>query len=134
MITTGEMGRIIALKCKEIGIKLVKQADNLLDGEINEEQIVVIPKAENTGRIWSRAAVEVNILVPNKRKDILDLQRLYDLERKAKQVFSHRSVGTADGTLYRYSYESIGRISSATLRCGWINIKINFEYLNTKEK
>lgn len=133
MITTGDMANIVAKKCSELGIKPVMQGDNIpLEGEIDSERVVVIPKAETQGRIWNKTTIEVNILTPNLRNGIVNSKRLNEIERLARSVFRNTTTGLHDGTAYRFSYNSIGRISSTSLRCGWINAKIQFETLNTK--
>lgn len=132
MITTGDMANIIAYRCKEFGIPKVMQADNIEDGEVTEERIVVIPKQQNEGTYWNSTPIEVNVLTPNLMTDFLNLPRLNEIEAQARSIFRHRISGNYDGESYRYTYTTIGRIASKTLRCGWINIKINFETLNVK--
>lgn len=133
MMTTGDMANTIAIKCKEFGIREVVQGDCIPEtGEIKDERIVIIPKQRSNGRIWNSTPVEVNILTPNLRNSIINAKRLNEIEHMAMGIFSHRQTGEHDGTPYRYTFTSIGRINSATLRCGWINVKISFETLNTK--
>ncbi|MBQ7211613.1 MAG: hypothetical protein IJS19_02915 [Muribaculaceae bacterium] len=131
MIATTDIANIIAEGCSAFGLPIF-QVGNVERGEITSERIVIVPKPQNEGKFWRKCFVEVNICVPD--DDIgADLQRLNELEKSAYSHFKRYTVGNYDGTPYRYKKDSIGIEEDTQMKCHYVNVRVLFESLNTKE-
>lgn len=130
MIATTDIANIIFKDCKSFGISEVYQRGNIPEGKVNAERIVVYPKTQQPDTYWERGYVEVNLCVPLSRSGRINLIRLNELERKAKEMFKDGVVGQYDGSWYRYSSETIGIEVDKELCCFYVNVKLLFEVLN----
>lgn len=130
MIATTDIANIIFKDCKSFGISEVYQRGNIPEGKVNAERIVVYPKTQQPDTYWERGYVEVNLCVPLSRSGRVNLIRLNELERKAKEMFKDGVVGQYDGSWYRYSSETIGIEVDKELCCFYVNVKLLFEVLN----
>lgn len=130
MIATTDIANIIFKDCKSFGISKVYQRGNIPEGKVNAERIVVYPKTQQPDTYWERGYVEVNLCVPLSRSGRVNLIRLNELERKAKEMFKDGVVGQYDGSWYRYSSETIGIEVDKELCCFYVNVKLLFEVLN----
>lgn len=130
MIATTDIANIIFKDCKSFGISEVYQRGNIPEGKVNAERIVVYPKTQQPDTYWERGYVEVNLCVPLSRSWRVNLIRLNELERKAKEMFKDGVVGQYDGSWYRYSSETIGIEVDKELCCFYVNVKLLFEVLN----
>lgn len=128
MITPGDATNIIYKDCQLLGINGVFHSGDEPKGEITTERIVIIPKKQESGRIWKKGFIEVNICVPDKdgRKDKI---RTDELERIAGKLFK-KKTGIWDGTRYVYSSDVFTEADTA-LKCHYVNVRILFKVLNT---
>lgn len=130
MIATTDIANIIFKDCKAFEISEVYQRGNIPEGKVNTERIVVYPKTQQPNTYWEKGYVEVNLCVPLSRSGRVNLIRLNELERKAKEMFKDGVVGQYDGSWYRYSSETIGIEVDKELCCFYVNVKLLFEVLN----
>lgn len=104
----------------------VFSAEDMPDGVITEERIVIICKERTMETIFDKCFVEVNWCVPN-LGDAPDSERLREVERIMLGAFD--SVGEYDGTHYKYGIFSEGVVPSE-LKCHYVNLRLLFEILN----
>lgn len=127
MIVTTDIANILYRDCKAFGIDIVPQGETL-KGELKFERIVIHSKKQQPETYWKRSFVEVNLCVPDLRENEANSIRLGELEREAMKRFD--AVENYDGTVYRYSVESIGTEEDTALKCHYVNVRILFEVLN----
>lgn len=130
MITTTDIGNILYKDCKAFGIEAY-QKGNIPAGEVTTERVIIRTKSQTPGTYWKKGFVEVNICVPDIESDTANLIRLGELERQSQSILND-TVGTYDGTTYRYSIDSIGTEADTALKCHFVNVRILFEVLNVK--
>lgn len=129
MIVTTDIANILYRDCKVFGIDIVPQGKTLV-GELKSERIVIHAKKQQPGKYWKKSFAEVNLCVPDLSENEANTIRLGELERIAMNRFD--TVGSYDGTTYRYSIESIGMEEDTSLKCHYVNVRILFEVLNIK--
>lgn len=127
MIVTTDIANILYRDCKVFGIDIVPQGKTLT-GELKSERIVIHAKKQQPGKYWKKSFAEVNLCVPDLSENEANSIRLQELEREAGKRFD--TVGSYDGTTYRYSIESIGTEEDTALKCHYVNVRILFEVLN----
>lgn len=127
MIVTTDIANILYRDCKVFGIDIVPQGTTLV-GKLKSERIVIHAKKQQPGKYWKKSFAEVNLCVPDLSENEANSIRLGELEREAEKRFD--SVGSYDGTTYRYSIESIGTEEDTALKCHYVNVRILFEVLN----
>lgn len=137
MIVTSDIANILHKDCKVFGIKIVPQGKTITDiftsdKGLTEERIVIHTKAQTPSKIWRKGFVEVNLCVPDKQSYAKSI-RLAELERMAQKNLDN-VCSTYDGTRYFYSISSIGIEEDKPLKCHYVNVRILFEVLNTKEE
>lgn len=128
MIVTTDIGNILYRDCKAFGIQ-VYQKGNILDGEVTTERVIIRTKSQTPGKYWKKGFVEVNLCVPDVDIGIANLIRLAELEREAMNILDD-VIGSYDGTIYRYSIDSIGTEADTALKCHYVNVRLLFEVLN----
>ena len=128
MITTTDIANILYRDCDSFGMEIVPQG-RILTGALKSERLVIHSKPQQTGKIWKKSFVEVNICVPDLQHNEANTIRMNELERIAYKQFDD-VVGDYDGTNYRYSIESIGMEQDVDLKCHYVNVRILFEVLN----
>lgn len=129
MIATTDIANILYRDCMAFRIHIVPMGKTV-SGEVKSERIVIHSKKQQPGKIWNKSFAEVNLCVPDLGEDEANTIRLGELEREAKERFN--SVSCYDGTVYRYSIDSIGTEADAALKCHFVNVRIIFEVLNVK--
>lgn len=127
MIVTTDIANILYRDCKVFGIDIVPQGEALV-GELKTERIVIHAKKQQPGKYWKKSFAEVNLCVPDLSENEANTIRLQEFEREAMNRFD--TVGSYDGTTYRYSIESIGTEEDTDLKCHYVNVRILFEVLN----
>lgn len=127
MITQGDIYKILYRDCEVFEFPRYSR-DNVPDGKVTRERIVIIPKQGSPDTYWEKCYVEVNFCVPDK-KGKTDEIRLDELERLAVARLK-KGIGVWDGTRYRYSKESSGREADVELGCHYVNVRLLFEILN----
>ena len=127
MIVTTDIANILYRDCKVFGIGIVPQGKTLV-GKLKSERIVIHAKKQQHGKYWKKSFAEVNLCVPDLSENEANTIRLQELEREAEKRFD--TVGSYDGTTYRYSIESIGTEEDTALKCHYVNVRILFEVLN----
>lgn len=131
MITPSDIANILYRDCKPFGIEIVPDGENLID-ELDSERIVIRSKKLNSGIRWKRSFPVVNLCVPYLSDNEAYTIRLNELERQACKLLDD-VVGTYDGTTYRYSIDSIGKVEEDIgLKCHYVSVTILFEVLNVK--
>lgn len=130
MIVTTDIANILYRDCKIFGISIVPDGKKLT-GELKDERIVIHSKKQQPGTYWKKSFAEVNLCVPDLKKNDANTIRLNELERQANKVFDS-VVSEYNGTVYRYSIDSIGKEEDAALKCHYVNVRILFEVLNVK--
>ena len=104
MIVTTDIGNILYRDCKAFGIDIVPDGETLT-GELKSERIVIHTKKQQPGKYWKKSFAEVKIL---------------------------RSIGSYNGSFYRYSIYNIGTEADTALKCHYVNVSVLFEVLNVK--
>lgn len=127
MIGTTDIANILYRDCKVFGIGIVPQGKTLV-GKLESERIVIHAKKQQPGKYWKKSFAEVNLCVPDLSENEANSIRLQELEREAENRLD--TVGSYDGTTYRYSIESIGTEEDTALKCHYVNVRILFEVLN----
>lgn len=137
MITPQTIGNILYRDCKAAfatdAVFVVVPGDNsdeIPDGEVTDERIVIHVKSQKPGTYWRKSFNEVNILVP-RIQNRPDRIRCEQLEREAMEKLDG-VTGRHDGSDYLYSVESIGTMTDDALNCEYVNARILFEVLNVK--
>lgn len=134
MITTSDIGDILFLHLSGLSVKDVRRDGNLHPrGELTEERVTLKVKPITAGKPWSKAYVEVNILVPDMEDGQADLIRLSELEAEYVAAFGW-NTSTRGGIRYRFGRESVGLMDDGQLRCHYVNIRVLFEFLNLIEQ
>ncbi|MEG2151557.1 MAG: hypothetical protein RRY36_10105 [Bacteroidaceae bacterium] len=129
MIVAGNVVDILFRDVKVFGIKeIYRDLKRIPDGDVKTERITIKVKKPSTETYWKKCFAEVNLCVPYKN-GITDTVRLTELERKASKLLE--SVGSFDGTTYRYSVET-NQEDDSSLKCDYVNCRILFEVLNVK--
>lgn len=128
MITTGDIETILFRDLKPYGFKMFRK-NAITTGPVKEERLVVICGSLEKAVIWKTAFVNVNVYVSDVKGEA-NTKRLTEIERKLSII---RSVSDYDGTVYRYSVDSINQEKDEALKCHFVNISILFEVLNVKE-
>ena len=108
-----------------IGVEDIFVADDMPEGIIEKERIVVISKPLSIAKIFNKSYTEVNWCVP----DIGDYPAHERLGEVSRHLLKLSSVGEYDGTAYRYEVSSIGVVASE-LKCHYVNARLLFEILN----
>lgn len=133
MLTTSEIGDILYRFCKELSVKDVRREWNFGKGEAVTERVVIAVKTLTHGRTWSKAFAEVNVCVPDLTDGDADLIRLSELEKEYTAAFG-RNVGELNGVHFRFGRESSSLLDDSQLRLHYVNIRVQFEYLNFMEQ
>lgn len=129
MIVTGNVADILFRDVKAFGIKeIYRDTKRIPVGKVETERITIKVKKPSTETYWKKCFVEVNLCVPYKN-GVANTTRLTELERLAESTLN--SVGSFDGTRYRYSVET-SQEEDADLWCNYVNCRILFEILNVK--
>lgn len=128
MITPTDIANILYRDCETFGLEIVPQG-RTITGFLKAERLVIHSKKQQSGRIWKKSFVEVNLCVPDLQPNEANTIRLNELERIATKQFND-VVGRCDGTSYQYSIETIGMKQDTDLKCHYVNVRILFEVLN----
>lgn len=128
MITPTDIANILYRDCKVFGIDIVPDGSTIV-GVLKSERIVIHAKKQQSGKVWKKSFVEVNICVPDLQHNEANTIRLNELERMANKLLGD-IVGEYDGTNYHYSIETIGMEQDASLKCHYVNVRLLFEVLN----
>lgn len=99
--------------------------DDIPEGMITEERIVIHVKRTSVATYFNKNFVEVNWCVPD-IEGRPDSKRLGEVERELATL---SSAGEYDGTGYNYSIDSTEIIKSE-LGCHYLNVRLLFEILN----
>lgn len=108
-----------------IGVENIFVSDDMPEGLIESERIVIISKPLSIAKIFNKSFTEVNWCVPD-RGGYPDHERLGEVSR---HLLDLSSVGEYDGTAYRYEVSSIG-VVAGELKCHYVNARLLFEILN----
>lgn len=130
MIVTTDIANILYRDCQSFGISIVPHGKKLT-GSMKSERIVIHAKKQQPETYWKKSFVEVNLCVPDLKEGEANTIRLNELEKQAQEQFDD-VTGRYDGTVYRYSIESIGTEEDTALKCHYVNVRILFEVLNVK--
>nr|CAJ1852273.1 hypothetical protein AUSP0033_00035 [uncultured phage] len=128
MITTGDIETILFRDLKPYGFKMFRK-NAITTGPVKEERLVVLCGSLDKATIWKIAFVNVNVYVPDIKGEA-NTKRLTEIERKLAVV---SSVSAYDGTVYRYSVDSVSQEKDEALKCHFVNVSILFEVLNVKK-
>ncbi len=129
MVTSSDIGNILYKFCSGLSVKDVRRGWNFPKGEVVTECVTLSVKTVSAGGRWSKAFAEVNICVPDLSDGEADLIRLAELEAEYVAAFGW-NTGVHDGTRYRFGRESTGLLDDAQLRLHYVNIRVQFEFLN----
>ena len=133
MIATSDIEDIVIGHCTEFGVirahgvDIDDKAGTGLTGEV----IVVHVHAQYSGRLWEPCAVDVNFCVPDFKSGKRNKPRLQQIENMANAKFKDGVYGEYDNTPYLIEKISIGVENEANLKSHYVNLKINFQTLNT---
>lgn len=137
MITPQTIGNILYRDCRAAfetdAVFVVVPGDNsdeIPDGEVTDERIVIHVKSQTPGTFWRKSFNEVNILVP-RIQNRPDRIRCEQLEHEAMEKLDG-VAGSYGGTHYLYSVGSVGTQTDDALNCEYVNVRILFEVLNVR--
>lgn len=128
MITQSETGNILYEDCTARYGDIVCQTLFTPPGKVESERIVIIPKPQQRGDVWTKSFAEVNWHVADMQPGIPDMIRLCEIEREmAGSLGSH---GIHDGTPYVYRVESIEIKADEPLGSHYVNARVLFKVMN----
>lgn len=125
-MTPETIATIIYDLCRGLGLPIRIHSEGDEFPIPDNEQIVVIAKSQQDGRIWRRSFNEINILVPDIGGQP-DRLRLEQLGNKAAGLL-RRGAGEKDSETFRFQIESVGTKKDHGFH--YVNIRLAFECLN----
>lgn len=131
MITTSDIADILYIHLTELADCMVAREGFIPVGAIDDERVVVHPRALTKGTYWAEGVQEVNYLVPDTYDGYANLTRLAEIERLLLKNF--KGNGEHDDTYYIYKPLQSQILSHDDLKAHYVNVKILFKTLNTME-
>lgn len=129
MIGVKDIERIIIGEVQEyIPLSSVFTTDDIPEGKVTEERIVIHCKTRSTETFFDKCFVEVNWCVPD-IDGAPNSSRLREVERIMLGGFD--TVGCYDDSYFRYGISS-EEVLSSELECHYVNVRLLFEILNVK--
>lgn len=130
MIVTGDIYKILYEKVQDFGIKDIYDGWNGIKSGLSGEAVVIVtPTAITPDTYWEEATAHINICVPDYLGKAGTV-RLTELERLADIWVHGGFVGLYDDSVYRIRKSSLGKERDEALRCGYVNLVLDFEILN----
>ncbi len=129
MIVTKDIEQIMIDALTQLmDVRSIFVTDDVPDGYVESERIVLHVKQSSVETYFDRCFVEVNYAVPD-IGDAPDAAGLRDAERALAGFLGETHVGKSDGTWYRFSLMS-HQVLKSELHCHYVNARVLFEILN----
>jgi len=132
-VTTADIYKAVYTLLRNGSVATIWSGENMPEGEVEQERVVVHVKDISYGRTWSKCFVEVNVVVPDLKKSMANLVRLETLEREYSTLLS-QGTGVVEGVRYRLKRDRVSVIASSQLKAHYVNCRLLFEFLNTLEQ
>lgn len=111
---------------KVVDVDNIFVSDDIPEGAVTKERVVIIVKRLSVSDIFSKCYVEVNWCVPDIGNSA-NSARLGEVER----FLCLDGIGEYDDTTYRYGVEST-EVLKSDLKCHYLNTRLLFEILNVE--
>ena len=92
-------------------------------------RITIIPKTDDTGRIFDKCFVEVNFFLPDIHQEAN--YRLDAIERDVYKIFKNGKAGGYNEQWYNITYSRKSREEEKQLQAHYVHFQLLFEILNT---
>ena len=130
-ITTTDIRKILYRTLSPFGLPILYKED-IPQGEITEDRIIVVTSDEGYGKIWATCIVTISICVPDPTPNEANLTKLSEYENTFVGLFRDGIVGSYNGDNYSIVLQNNGIDGDKQFRCHYVNLKLSFEVLNVK--
>lgn len=131
MIGVSDVEKILYKDCAVFDLP-IQPLGKKYEKELKTERVFIIAKSRETGSIWAKGFVEVNICVPDIKGEPAKI-RLEEIENIGLGYFMLGThTGEHNGSHYDYTYQSHSIEKDEALRCHFVNFRIIFNVLNVR--